>query len=318
MIQRFVLAIVPLAAAAALPGASPAAAGPAHPPLGVYRCAAEEVVVAHCDISCDVHYPDRPKPRGFTIQKSVSIEETAAQVRACRLVELFDADGVARAGSGGGGPAVAAAAPRRTTPQPLDCYDRLAREPALAPLAGKVDLGHAVTEPSPKFEIAARATPAEGQLLLRWAAARQACAVQTAPARAGWSEAARRIDALGAQATDEGIRLLAAGKISYGRFNTVRARNTLAVQRRSAELSGGGQAVAAAGQPGKAQVRRPPPGGCPPGDFDCAYAADPTNPGRIMNKPYVKPYVEPYVQPYAPPPVPGPSLLATAGYGAPN
>ena len=190
-VQRLALArlaaILPLAAAAL--AAWPAAAA-GSPPLGVYRCATETVEVAHCDAYCDVHYPDRPRPRGALIQRAVPAAETAAQLRGCRLTESFE--GAAAYAPNGAPGGRLPAAPRR----------------------------------------------------------------------------------------------------------------------------------AAAGPAGKAPARRLTAADCAPGNVDCAYAVDPSNPGRIMNQPYAKPYAEPYAQPYAPPfaasPLPGASPLATSGYGPPK
>jgi hypothetical protein len=75
-----------LVAVSALGGGAHAA-GPAIT-LGAYNCAQERLYVLNCDERCAVQYPDRPKPRGFTIEISEDRDALAERLHSCKLTEV--------------------------------------------------------------------------------------------------------------------------------------------------------------------------------------------------------------------------------------
>jgi hypothetical protein len=120
-----------------------------------------------------------------------------------------------------------------------------------------------VTEPNAKFRIAARATPAEGRLLLDWMAGSRACEVAYAHTLSLSSE---RIWTQAEANFEVGVRLLAAGQISYGQFNTRRAGGSTAASRQLTAVGSGGGA-ASGGRPGNGL----PPNACGANDAACYY-----------------------------------------------
>jgi hypothetical protein len=60
--------------------------------IGEYRCADERQWVEHCAERCLVAYPDRPKPRGVTIEKTEDAQALESRLRECRFLGGFDYD----------------------------------------------------------------------------------------------------------------------------------------------------------------------------------------------------------------------------------
>jgi hypothetical protein len=114
-----------------------------------------------------------------------------------------------------------------------DCYDKLARQPELAPLARKVYLGHPDLHSSALFDIQTVPTAAERPLLLKWSAGRRIClqeAHRINQVSAVYSAQAKRLDELSSQITIDMIAQLAEGKLTYGQFNRQRTKNGLVVE----------------------------------------------------------------------------------------
>jgi len=105
------------------------------------------------------------------------------------------------------------------------CFARLAREPALAPLAHKVQLGQFGGSSQGSFLIQNMASAAEEPLLLHWLAGRNRCMKIFEPRMAGWSQDARRAENKAVEFTNSMIVQLSEGKLSYGKFNEYRAMN---------------------------------------------------------------------------------------------
>jgi hypothetical protein len=57
--------------------------------IGEYQCGAERQWVKHCAEMCAIAYPDRPKPRGFTIEKAEATQAVEARLRSCRYLGGF-------------------------------------------------------------------------------------------------------------------------------------------------------------------------------------------------------------------------------------
>ncbi len=114
-----------------------------------------------------------------------------------------------------------------------DCYDRLARQPELAPLAQKVNLGHPDLYSSALFDIQTVPTAAERPLLLKWSVGRRGClevAKRVNKVTPDYSAQAKRLDELSSQITIDMIAQLAEGKLTYGQFNRQRTKNALVVE----------------------------------------------------------------------------------------
>ena len=114
-----------------------------------------------------------------------------------------------------------------------DCYDRLARQPELAPLAQKVNLGHTDLYSSALFDIQTVPTAAERPLLLKWSVGRRGClevAKRVNKVTPDYSAQAKRLDELSSQITIDMIAQLAEGKLTYGQFNRQRTKNALVVE----------------------------------------------------------------------------------------
>ena len=117
--------------------------------------------------------------------------------------------------------------------RPPDCYDRLARQPELAPLAQKVYLGHPDLHSSAFSDIQTVPTASERPLLLKWSAGRRTClqvAQRVNKVTPDYSAQAKRLDELGSQITIDMIAQLAEGKLTYGQFNRQRIKNALVVE----------------------------------------------------------------------------------------
>jgi hypothetical protein len=114
-----------------------------------------------------------------------------------------------------------------------DCYDRLARQPELAPLAQKVYLGHPDLHSSALLDIKTVPTASERPLLLKWSAGRVNClqvAKRVNKVTPDYSAQAKRLDELSSQITIDMIAQLAEGKLTYGQFNRQRTKNALVVE----------------------------------------------------------------------------------------
>jgi hypothetical protein len=114
-----------------------------------------------------------------------------------------------------------------------DCYDKLARQLELAPLAHKVDLGHPDLHSAALFGIQTVPTAAERPLLLKWSVGRRIClqeAHRVNQVSAVYSAQAKRLDELSSQITIDMIAQLADGKLTYGQFNRQRTKNGLVVE----------------------------------------------------------------------------------------
>jgi hypothetical protein len=103
------------------------------------------------------------------------------------------------------------------------CFERLVGLPVFAPIAHKVDLGFPNLQPNLLLQITAKPTASEGQLLMRWLNARQACVKANVST---WDESSPAQYAMYQKITaiiDGMIPKLAAGQFTYGEFNSKRA-----------------------------------------------------------------------------------------------
>jgi hypothetical protein len=119
------------------------------------------------------------------------------------------------------------------SPRPPTCFDRLAQQPELAPLAQKVYLAQPDVRSSALFGIQTVPTPSERPLLLKWLAGRRSCfpEMEKTLNAGGWSLQAKRAQELSYQITNDMIGDLAEGKLTYGQFNLQRTKNAITVDR---------------------------------------------------------------------------------------
>jgi hypothetical protein len=103
------------------------------------------------------------------------------------------------------------------SPRPPTCFDRLAQQPELVPLAGKVYLGQLDVHSSALFGIQAVPTPAERPLLLKWLAGRRSCLPEMEKILngGGWSVQAKRAKELSYQIINDMIGDLVEGKLTF-------------------------------------------------------------------------------------------------------
>lgn len=81
--------------------------------LGEYRCGGERQWVEHCAERCLIAYPDRPKPRGATIEKTEEAGALEARLHACQFLGGFGYEEAAPAVRHAPAGASAAAQPQR-------------------------------------------------------------------------------------------------------------------------------------------------------------------------------------------------------------
>ncbi len=80
---------------------------------GEYLCGSERQWVKHCAEMCAIAYPDRPKPRGFTIEKAEATQAVEARLRSCRYLGGFGYEDAAPAVRRAPAVASVASQPRR-------------------------------------------------------------------------------------------------------------------------------------------------------------------------------------------------------------
>jgi hypothetical protein len=119
------------------------------------------------------------------------------------------------------------------SPRPPSCFDRVAQQPELAPLAQKVYLAQPDVHSSALFGIQTVPTASERPLLLKWLAGRRSCfsEMEKILNAGGWSLQAKRAQELSYQITNDMIGDLAEGKLTYGQFNLQRTKNAITVDR---------------------------------------------------------------------------------------
>src|SRR5690606_35214474 len=92
--------------------AAPASAAPPVVERGIYACASERVRINTCGWYCQVVYPDRPGDEGAPVWAVEHVDDVAARLGSCTLVETLDGRRVGSAQATSAPPARPANAPQ--------------------------------------------------------------------------------------------------------------------------------------------------------------------------------------------------------------